>query len=31
MKTAFVFLVFLALASYAADRVVTWEYFTQTG
>ena len=31
MKYAFMALALLAAASLAADRVVTWEYATQTG
>jgi len=31
MKTAILALSLLAVASFAAERVVTWEYATQTG
>lgn len=31
VKVTFVILAMLAAAAFAADRVVLWEYFTQTG
>lgn len=31
MKATLFILALLAAASFAADRVVLWEYFTQTG
>jgi hypothetical protein len=31
VKFAFLVLAILAASAFAADRVVIWEYFTQTG
>ena len=31
MKFAIIALAILAVTGFAAERVVTWEYFTQTG